>query len=168
MKHPKKICALITAFAVSFQIFSLPVHASSAAADCNEVICAFSDSSFLIAAEAADRNGIIDVKGENKIVPVNENLYDYYINNVLWSGITILGAAAAGGTIGAVISAVPGISATAARTAASVVGSLAGGVGGTLLSARRGVIIRVRLIDISCGVGTPRYNYEFISIQEQK
>lgn len=167
MKHPKKICALITAFAVSFQTFSLPVHASSAVADCNEVICAFSDSSFLIAAEAADRNGIIDVKGENKIVPVNENLYDYYINNVLWSGITILGAAAACGTIGAVISTVPGISATATRTATSVIGGITGGISGSLLSAERGVIIRIRYIDISCGIGAPRYNYEFVSIGEQ-
>lgn len=146
MKKAKKLCALITAITVSFQIFSLPVCASSS---------------------SADRNGIIDVKGENKIVPVNENLYDYYINNVLWSGITILGAAAAGGVIGAVISTVPGISATAARTAASVVGSLAGGVGGALLSAERGVIIRVRQIDISGGIGALRYNYEFVSIGEQ-
>lgn len=175
MKKTKKMCALVMILAVSFQLFSLPVYASPLSADSNMVICTFSNADFLNATEIAYSNGAISkqdydtvlhtlharigIKGENKIVHVSGNLYDYYINNILWNTITTLGI----GAVSAIIGAIPGVSAAVASIIAGVVGS----VGGTLLSAERGVIIRVRHIDISGGIGAPRYNYEFISIREQ-
>lgn len=175
MKKFKKMCALITALAVSFQVLSLSVYASPSSADNSVITYTFSNDDFLNAAETAYNNGEISkqdyntvlhalharvgVKGENKIVHVSGNLYDYYINNVLWNVITTLGT----GAVGAIIGAIPGVSSAVAGIIIGVVG----GVGGALLSAERGVIIRVRQIDISGGIGAPRYNYEFISIREQ-
>lgn len=41
------------------------------------------------------------------------------------------------------------------------------GAGSTVLSAENGVIIRVKMVDISYGFDTPQYVYQFVSIREQ-
>lgn len=167
----KRIGALVLIMVLSIQL--MPMSAFAASGD--DVTLVFTNEDFLNAAKTAYENGDITeqdyknvlsaivarigIKGENKIVAVGTNLCDYYINSLLWTTIVTLGT----GAVGAIIGAIPGLPAAAA----AIIASVAGGVGAGLLSAENGVIIRIRMNDISGGVGAPRYNYEFVSIREQ-
>lgn len=140
-----------------------------------ENVVFFTNEDFLRAAKSAYSAGLITeddwnfvltelsarigVKGENKIVTVDDETIDVYLNNVLWSTVVALGT----GAVAAIIAAIPGLNAIVA----SVIASVVGGVSGTLLSAENGVIIRLRKIDISGGVGLPEYTYAVESISEQ-
>jgi len=84
---------------------------------------------------------------------------DYYLNNIVWAAVVAVGGTA----VGAIIGAIPGIS----PALAAVLGSVAGGVGSALTGAENGVIIRIKSIDISAGIGVPQYMYRFVSIREQ-
>ena len=172
-KMLKKLGALMMTFALSFQILSIPVYAAPME-DETEVFT-FTTEDVINAAEAAYANGDLSeedlntvlsiayarlaIKGENKIVQVNSDTYDYYLNSLVWSLVTSLGT----GAVSALLAYIPGLSAAAA----AFIGSVVGGVSGSILSAENGVIIRVQMIDISGGIGAPRYAYNFISIREQ-
>lgn len=176
-KQLKKMSAWVMVLIIAFQIIPMKVYAAPSPSE--EVVCTFTNEDLLYAAEKAYENGDLTdeqmntvwrtlstrlgVKGENKIVVVSYNstsyLYDYYLNNVTWSLVVSLGSGAAG----VLLSMIPGITAGAA----AIIGAAVGGVGGTMLSAENGVIIRIRMVDISLGIGDPQYVYEFVSIREQ-
>ncbi len=97
----------------------------------------------------------LGAKGVNKVVTVGNNLYDYYLNNVVWGAISGLGTAA----VGIIVGAIPGINATAA----GVIGAIAGGAVGQIMSADNGVIIRMRRIPQWDGSSA----WQFVSIRPQ-
>ena len=169
----KKFFALIMTFALSFQIFSVSAYAAPSS---DEVVAfSFTNEDFLNAAKQAYSNGDLSeedfdtilsmfsarlgVKGENKVVQISSDTYDYYLNNIVWAAVVAVGGTA----VGAIIGAIPGIS----PALAAVLGSVAGGVGSALTGAENGVIIRIKSIDISAGIGVPQYMYRFVSIREQ-
>lgn len=168
-----KICALIMTIALSFQILSVSVYAAPVS---NEtVVVTFTTEDVVDAAKAAYANGDLSkedlntvlsiaysrlgIKGENKIVQVSSDTFDYYLNSLVWSIVTTLGT----GAVGALLAYIPGLSAGVA----GFIGTLVGGVSGSILSAENGVIIRVQMIDTSVGSATPNYVYRLISIREQ-
>lgn len=172
----KKIICCILSMALIFSI-SIPAFAAenNSAANEEDVILTFTNEDFVNAARTAYSNGSITeeewyfvlsqfsarlgVKGENKIVAIDEDDIDVYLNNVVWAAVTTLGT----GAVAAIIAAIPGLNAIAA----GVIGSLVGGISGAILSAENGVIIRLRMVDVSGGFGPPEYTYAFVSIREQ-
>ena len=78
------------------------------------------------------------IKGENKVVHLGNGLMDVYINNVTWSALISLGGTAAG----LLLSAIPGINATAA----TLIAGIGGAVGNAYFGSERGVIARMKLV----------------------
>lgn len=172
-KMLKKLCASIIIFTLSLQMLSLPVLA--APMEDKTVVSTFSTEDVIVAAKTAYANGDLSeedmetilniasarlgIKGENKIVQVSSDTCDYYLNSLVWSIVTTLGT----GAISTLLAYIPGLS----PAVAGFIGSVVGGVSGSILSSETGVIIRVQMIDISGGIGAPRYDYNFISIREQ-
>ena len=78
------------------------------------------------------------VKGENKVVHLGDGLMDVYVNNVTWSILIGLGGAGAGALLGAI----PGLSAGWA----AMIGTVAGAGGSAYLGAERGVILRMKQV----------------------
>lgn len=100
------------------------------------------------------------IKGENKVVHLGDGLMDVYINNVTWSALIGLGAAAAG----LLISTIPGLNASAATFIAGV----GGAVGNTYLGSENGVIARMKLVtEPATYYSGQKTYYKVISWREQ-
>lgn len=172
----RKIMSICLSLALIFTL-TMPAFAAENNSVENEgnVILSFTNEDFVNAARTAYSNESITeeewnfvlskfsarlgVKGENKIVAIDDDEIDVYLNNVVWAAVTSLGT----GAVAAIIAAIPGLNAIAA----GVIGSLVGGISGAILSAENGVIIRLRMVDVSGGFGPPEYTYAFVSIREQ-
>lgn len=123
---------------------------------CSGSVCAAPDTT-----EKRESSSLIAfiTRGENKIETVEEDCYDYYLNNLVWGGVRFavqiplfLGVAA--------IPVLP-------KPVGIFSGLLLSGVAGSLMTAKNGVIIRCRMIDVSCGIGAPRYVYRILKLEEQ-
>lgn len=171
----RKVISICLSLALVFAL-ATPVFAAETKTAGNEGnVVFFTNEDFLNAARSAYSAGLITeddwnfvltelsarvgVKGENKIVTVDDETIDVYLNNVLWSTVVALGT----GASAAIIAAIPGLNAIAAAVIAAAVG----GASESLLSAENGVIIRLRWVDISGGIGLPEYTYAVESISEQ-
>lgn len=116
----------------------IPITSYAAPLPNEDVVCTFTNEDVLYAAQRAYENGdltdeqmntiwrllstCLGVKGENKVVIVSSDatsgLYDYYLNNVVWSIVVSFGTGAAS----ALLALIPEMSAGAAAIIGSVVG----------------------------------------------
>lgn len=176
-KTVKKIGAILMTLIMAVQVF--PITAYAAPLSGEEVICTFTNEDVLHAAQVAYEKGYISeaemstvrsifsarfgVNGENKVVLVSSGsywyIYDYYLNSFVWAMVVALGGVA----VAPLLTLIPGLS----EGAATVIANLVGTAGATILGTDKGVIIRIRMVDTSLGIGAPQYTNEFVSIREQ-
>lgn len=176
-KQLKKVSAWIMALVIALQFMPMTTYAAPLSDE--EVVYTFTNEDVLYAAQRAYENGDLTeeqmttvwrllstrlgIQGENKVVVVGYTAttytYDYYLNNVTWSIVLALGGSAAAALLGLI----PGIP----SLVVDIIIAAGGAATGTILSAERGVIITVRMVDISLGIGAPQYVYEYVGIREQ-